>query len=505
MSFFCVFFLINKAFSGPRDAPRAALDPAADITDFYMFRSWERPENLVFIINVIPGQVPGDGPSYFLFSDDVKYQINIDNDMDGRANDITYEISFSTQDRPAFGELTFPLSYVGNPAIISRPELRGITALNGTGSEGITLRQTYKIFEKKGGKYKKRKLFRNQKLIAVPSNVGPVTMPDYEMLAAQGVYEDTYRGMRVFAGQRADSFYGDTGALFDGAAPRRFPPVLTPDEDGSNSINPFGTNNYKGRNVHSIAFEVPISRITNDRSGANHTIVPMIGAYASAHRKSKQFLSKRSYWNFSKYNRYKYKQVSRMGNPIVRSLIIDTPNKDLYNKVTPRSDAYFSQLYFDPPLARTPTSEIFGIPVPTPPRNDLVSLYLKYPGQEINGTGSCGNPCADLLRLNVSVEPTIPELQQRMGSLMATDPAGFPNGRRPGDDVIDFTVRAIGGPALIGARISDGVNFSEGLPGAGTEDGFGYGSELGNRLDVLPNGLVKEFPFLSTPHDGRGG
>src|SRR5215467_6121677 len=120
-----------------REAPLIALDPAADNTDVYFFRSWEDPSKVVFIANVIPGQEPGDGPNYFNFDDHVLYSIKIDNNQDGVAEDIVYEFRFTTETRPALGTLLFPLPYVGNPHV-PVSALQGITALDGPGSEGLT-------------------------------------------------------------------------------------------------------------------------------------------------------------------------------------------------------------------------------------------------------------------------------------------------------------------------------------------------------------------------------
>ena len=145
-----------------------------------------------------------------------------------------------------------------------------------------------------------------------------------------------------------------------------------------------------------------------------------------------------------------------------------------------------------------------GLPVPPPPRLQLLQILYKYPGQEVDmETADCGTPCADLLHLNVQIPPTAPNMQSRWGALLSPDPAGLPNGRRPHDDVYDITLRASGGPVYIASRIGDGVNFLDGAPGAGTDDGPGYGTISGNRLDVTTNGIVGEFPFLPTPHGGR--
>ena len=205
-----------------REAPLISMDPAADNTDVYAFVSYDAANlerapaarRVTFIENVNPGQDPSDGPNYFNFSDEVLYAINIDNDQNGKADDVVYEFRFTTEDRPvaAAGDLTSPLPYLGNPHITSALPLQGITALDGPGSEGLTRRQTYTVTEIRRGK--RTQLFNGQTLVAVPSNVGPATMPDYPALAAQGIYTDAATGIRVFAGQRAETFYIDLGAVF---------------------------------------------------------------------------------------------------------------------------------------------------------------------------------------------------------------------------------------------------------------------------------------------------
>ena len=186
-----------------REAPLISLDPTADITDFFMFRSYEagQEDKIVFLMDVIPGEEPSSGPNYFNFDPSVLYTINVDNDKDGDADDVRFEIRFKNEFRGVNKDLGLFLSYVALPPI---------TALDGAGSEGLGLRQTYTVTMFRNGK----KTVLGQDLIAVPSNVGPRTMPDYEALAAQGIYE-VKNGIRVFAGQRDDPFYIDLGAVFD--------------------------------------------------------------------------------------------------------------------------------------------------------------------------------------------------------------------------------------------------------------------------------------------------
>jgi hypothetical protein len=183
--------------------------------------------------------------------------------------------------------LTSPLPYLGNPHITSALPLQGITALDGPGSEGLTRRQTYTVNEVRHGK--RTELFSGHTLVAVPSNVGPATMPDYPALTAQGIYNDESTGIRVFAGQRAETFYIHLGAVFDALNMRRYLPALTPAED-VDTVNPFGVNQFAGFNISTIAIEVPITRVTSDGKPAATTTNPVIGVYANTARRQVKVL-----------------------------------------------------------------------------------------------------------------------------------------------------------------------------------------------------------------------
>jgi len=481
-----------------REAPLISMDPAADNTDVYAFVGYDAANlarapadrRVTFIENVNPGQDPSDGPNYFNFSDEVLYAINIDNDRDGKADDVVYEFRFTTENRPvvAAGDLTSPLPYLGNPHITSALPLQGITALNGPGSEGLTRRQTYTVTEIRKGK--RTQLFNGRTLIAVPSNVGPATMPDYPALAAQGIYTDAATGIRVFAGQRAETFYIDLGAVFDTLNLRRYLPALTAAED-VDTVNPFGVNRFSGFNISTIAIEVPITRITSDGKPAATTKNPIIGMFANTARRKVRVLRQPGE---PADDDGPFVQVSRMANPLVNELIITTPFKDRWNASAPENEGNLQDFYKDPVVA-TELNLVFGVPIlpidgsAANNRTDLMSLLLKYPGQPLNGT-DCGSPCAELLRLDLRVPPTAPEMQSRLGAALSSDPAGYPNGRRPNDDVTDITVRVVGGKNYIANRIGDGVNFLAGAPGVVD-------------VDITANGIAKNFPFLPTPYDGK--
>lgn len=465
-----------------REAPLIALDPSADNTDVYAFVSYDlvnlaRPaatRKATFIMNVNPGQDPSDGPNYFNFDDRVRYSIHIDNDQNGKADDLVYEFAFATQDRPIGGPggLTSPVPLLGNKHIPASLPLQGITALDGPGSEGLTRRQIYSVTEIRNGV--RKPLFNGRTLVAVPSNAGPSTFPNYPALAAKGVYIDPTTGIRVFAGQRAETFYIDLGAVFDTLNLRRYLPAQTGPGEDADSANPFGVNRFSGANVSTIAIEVPITRLTEDGLPSTTTKRPIIGVYAETERNGKQ--------------------VSRMANPLINELIIATPKKDAWNAAEPADEAQFQASYKNPVIAAE-LKLVFGVDIlpidnsPASNRTDLMSILLKYPGQPLAGS-NCGSPCADLLRLDLRVPPTTPENQNRLGAALGPDKAGWPNGRRPNDDVTDIAVRVVGGKNYIAAKIGDGVNHLAGAPGV-----------VGK--DITANGIARNFPFLPTPYDGK--
>jgi Domain of unknown function (DUF4331) len=450
-----------------REAPLISLDPAADITDFFAFRSYEagKSDRVVFLMDVFPGGEPSSGPNYFHFDPSVRYDVHVDNNKDGKADDVRFELRFRNEIRGTVRAAGLPLSYLGRPGSPFPP----ITALDGPGSEGLGLRQRYTVTMVRDGK---RDVLAKG-LIAVPSNVGPFTTPGYESLRSQGTYT-IEKGIRVFAGQRQDPFYIDLGAVFDTLNFRRPLPLLTPAEDANDDVNPFGTDMLSGFNVQTIALEVPIGLLTKDRKGPDATSQPKLGSYGSTSRPK---VTVRGKWNRHDYDRRtnrghrKWVQVQRLANPLVNELIIGTVDKDRWNALEPEDEGRFVDYYLNPRLALA-LQAIYGVPAGTMGRQDLVDLLLKYRPGDMR--------LSELLRLDVSVAPTGPTAAQRRLGPLATpaDPAAWPNGRRPKDDVTDIAVRVVGGPNYIAARAGDGVNTND-------------------------EALMDAFPFAGTPEDGR--
>ena len=479
-----------------REAPLMALDPAADITDVYAFVSYDR-ENLArpaadrkvtLVMNVIPGQEPGSGPNYYSFDDNVRYQIIVDNDRSGGGlDDLVYEVSFET-------EVTKPQQFIRPVA------LAPVSELEGPGAAALASIQRYRVTELRDCRLspaglkrcQRTELFDGRALPTVPSNIGPRTTPSYDALAAKGIFEDSATGIRVFAGQRAETFAIDLGAVFDTlnlrvetppGAPGRPPlPVHTAAEDADDSSNAFGVNDFSGFNVNTIAIEVPTRRLTADgrpASAQNGTI----GVWArtlrqeTTLRRAEPRLGGKGRDPQVLEGRGRWVQVSRMANPLVNELIIRFGNKDLWNATLPENESQFLDAYRNLDVAAA-LQLVSGVPVPPPPRDDIVGLLLQYSG-EPRGVLS------DLLRLDMTVAPTPPAQIRRLGIFAhdalgnpTPDPAGFPNGRRPNDDVTDIVVPAAGGPNFIAAFVGDGVGVGE-------------------------KGVTDTFPFLPTPFDGR--
>ncbi len=467
------FMAVAPAFAAShREAPLIANDPAADITDFYFFRSWTDPDKAVLIMNVIPGQEPGSGPNYFNFADDVLYEIHIDNNKNNIAANIVYAIRFKTEFRQPAN--VFPLSYAALPPI---------TSLAGAGSEGLLLRQTYTVTETRYG-LPSRELGTGT-MYAVPSNVGPRTTPNYEQLAAKGVFP-LKNGGRVFAGQRDETFYIDLGGTFD-TLNLHISPILSPSDDANDALLVGAARDtFSGFNVNTIALEIPI----RDLIGPNGNT--LLGAYASTSRPKVTVIKNGGGRDHSA----RFVQVSRMGNPLVNELIIATDRKDIWNATDAEDEAAFVSYYCNSALA-TALNAVFGTGFPTANREDLVNALLRYsPGPPVCGGGKTNEDLSDLLRVDMNVPPTAAANQKRLGPLAhdasgnaTPDKAGWPNGRRPNDDVTDVALRVVGGILINSATpyLGDGVNVNVGATGS----------------NITGNGVSTAFPFLPTPFDGR--
>ena len=452
----------NMFASSHREAPITALDRSADVTDWYAFVSYDHPDRVTMILNVDPLLEPANGPNYFPFDPNVLYEMKVDNNQDG-IPDVTFQFRFQTEIR-APGVFT---GFVGGIAGIPP-----ITSLTGPGSAGLSLRQTYTVTMIRNGV--PTNLSAGNTLYAVPSNVGPLTMPHYRSLFNQGVF-GLPNDVRVFAGTVDDPFYIDLGAAFDSLNFRMgVGGILTPQVDGDDTHN-YAPDSVAGYNVNTIVLEVPITMLTVD--GKLHgpgDKQAVIGTYGAT---SRPVITVRRSAGTSPAT---FQQVNREGNSLINELIIGTGSKDKFSTDDPKNDGQFASFFLDPLLAHLFNS-VLGLPIPAAPRLDLLPL-VQYVAPICPGCGpNDAGPIADLLRLNTGIPPTPVGKQKRLGFL-AGDIAGFPNGRRPVDDVVDIAARAVAGiladPVKYGAAIGDGVNINE----------KGYGST---------------FPYVMPAHSGR--
>jgi Domain of unknown function (DUF4331) len=456
---------MSSLASSHREAPITALDQKADITDFFAFVSYDDPTKVTFILNVDPFLEPGNGPNYFPFDDNILYAIRIDNNNDA-TEDISFQFQFQTEIRApgVFTGFVGAGNGINAPANSPPPVAPGtpivppaITALDGSGSQGLSLRQTYTVTMVRNGVSTQLHNASGGSLFAVPTNVGPRTMPDYAALSAQGLYS-LGNGIRVFAGTVDDPFYIDLGATFDSLNYRVAAGggVLSPAADANDNVN-IAPDFVSGYNVNTIAIEVPITMLT--RTGtrlAATNPAATIGAWGTTSRP--RITVRRA--PLSAESSGSWAQVQRMGNPLINELIIGTGHKDYWSMSQPKDDSQFASFDLDPLFARV-LNAVYGINIPTPPRTDLLPLVVYAP--PIAAPGTTQGPIADLLRLNTGVRPTPKASRRRLG-LLAGDAAGFPNGRRVSDDVNDIASRAVAG-ILAGSqfnyRIGDGVNTND--------------------------------------------
>ena len=289
--------------------------------------------------------------------------------------------------------------------------------------------QSYTVTKVAGGK----STVVGRGLLTPPDNIGPRSTPDYPALAAKGVHQ-LDDGTTVFAGQRDDAFFADVGAIFDLVAIR-----------AGTGANGGGRDFLGGYGVHAIALQIPKSQLDN---GTNHTI----GVWAATDRRGVTVEGGKG--------RGRWVQVSRLGNPLINEVVIPTKLKDYWNSVSPAHDKQFEKYYENPILAAVLQKLYpqFG-PFKTSGRSDLVAVLgtgLKTPA--LNYTGPT---FSDELRLNLSIPPTPFDKINRLG-VLGGDLAGYPNGRRLEDDVVDISERAVGG-ALIGHSLplGDGVDAND--------------------------------------------
>jgi hypothetical protein len=446
--------------SSHREAPEISKDPVADSTDVYAFVSPDKPGTVTLIANYIPLQGPAGGPNFYEFGDDVLYEIHIDNNGDGRA-DISYQFRFSTTVRD-------PDTFLYN--------VGPIESLNSPNWNRV---QTYSV-SVNGSSL-------GSGLACPPCNIGPLSTPDYASLAGAAVHS-LGGGVSVFAGQRAEAFYVDLGAIFDLGNLRPFENLHA--QYGLNAFSgpAAGVNATNHLNVHSIAIQVPISAVTIK----GH---PTIGVWTTASRQRVRL------WDADQgenVNSGPFRQVSRLGNPLINEVVIALGDKDRWNSLPPSDDKQFAHYVTQPGLAALLPALYPGVfpnlaaqVASGKPRADLEAILLTgIPAGLIAGfTNLTGSVLADMLRLNTSIAPTPPKKQSIYG-LVGGDAGGFPNGRRVTDDVVAIELRAIAGAVY---KLVD-KTFTPDAAADKLTDGLTPAS--------VSAPLLGQFPYLGVPYSG---
>ena len=461
--------LLVTGITGParaashREAPLLAMDPTVDSTDFFAFRSYEQGRDgfVTLIADYIPGELPPAGPNYYQLDDTALYEIKIDNTGDG-VEDIVYQFRFSNK--------------IVNPDIVLDMAAPN-KVLTGKGGIGImslddpdyNIVQSYSVTRVEKGKSK----VLADGLIVPPANIGVRTTPNYDALAKQAVYP-LPGGGRVFVGQRDDPFFIDLGSIFDTLNLR--------------SITRTGGYDYlAGLNVHSIALEVPIKDLTRDGKVPTDPTDPkaVIGAWTTASRATTSVMKSQGNSMNSEM-----KQVSRLGNPLVNEVVIPLKLKNAFSGLSPKDDAVAAPFVLDVQLAHL-MQAVFKIDIPPAPRKDLVAIFATgipagaVPGAPTYNTFLSDGKPHEMLRLNVAIPPTAFDNQNNLG-LLGGDVAGFPNGRRVGDDVTDIGLRAVAG----GTPFTPDTNKAP-------------NNELGDGVDRNDVPYLAVFPYVAPPHSGR--
>jgi len=348
--------------SSHREAPMIANDPLADNTDLYAFRSPDHPDKITILANYIPAQLPFNGPNYYQFGEDIRYEIHIDNDVATRGDDIVYRFTFhkTNQDPTTFFNIRL-------------------------GKQNLKTTYTLEKSRESGRGFET--IVRNG--IVPPPNIGPrsinspvgLNVGDYNTLINNAITTAS-TGEKVFCGTADDPFFVDLGGIFDlGDAPR------------TTGTKPMDA--LKCKNVSVIALQIDIADLQKDRksvSQAKNILDPdyVIGVWASASRRKIRTLNKprieddRKWDKYDRDDRYDHDwddndgklesslgpwvQISRLGMPLTNEAVIPIGKKDLWNFLTPYEDLpnlkTFGNYFYNPELALYMDDTYFGGAVP---------------------------------------------------------------------------------------------------------------------------------------------
>lgn len=501
--------------SSHREAPFTAANPTIDGTDFYMFRAYgdassnaaaAATDSVIFIANYNPLQDPYGGPNYFAWNQNALYAINVDNNGDAKP-EISFEFQFTNNYKGASLD-TGAKDADGNPVKVAIPLIvAGPVGTSGDNSTDANVNRygTYTVNMVRGSTVTALTTSSGSTTFQMPlDDIGTKTIADYPTYANAFIENVSFGSCgsgKIFVGQRREGFIinlGETFDLFD----------LNP-LGGRNSTQ----NTLAGKNINSIVMQVPVACLTKDGNGSMTTADPVLGAWTTSYLRQARVLNPTPQsTNAAEVVGGAWAQVSRLGNPLVNEVVIGLPDKDRFNDSQPKDDAQFATYVTNPTLPVLINALFPGATtVPGPPRTDLEAAFLT--GLSLKATGGTkpvfsNDPSdygdtvqpAEELRLNTSVAPVETDQQSNLG-LLACDTSGYPNGRRPGDDVVDIALTVAEGAIYPGdPNKLQTCDVSSGTPtvvdaGAVVNDGA-----AADATDT--DYYLASFPYLAPPLPG---
>jgi hypothetical protein len=427
--------------SSHSEAPGTTKDRLADDTDLYAWVAADAADAVTIVGNWVPLIEPNSGPNFAAFDDNAHYYINVDNVGDSRKH-LRFEFTFTTTRQN-------PNTFLYNTGVV--------TSLN---DPDLNVRQSWTLTRVDVDANSETVIGSGQ---VAPYFVGPVSMPDYRALA-QSAIQTLGDGTKVFVGPRDDPFFVDLAAVFDLLSIRRLPGNKGKGEDG-----------VGGFNVMSVVIQIPKQRLTKDGAAPDPARANnVIGIWDTAERLKNQVINGDGTISVSGPEQ----QVSRLGMPLVNEIVIPLGKKDLFNASEPTNDvANFGANVVDPEPAKL-LNALFGINVPPAPRNDIVAVFA-------TGVAGLNQPAnvspGEMLRLNMSIPPA--KKPSRFG-VLAGDLAGFPNGRRLADDVVDIELRVVAGVLVPGFDVAPN-------------------NQLGDGVDANDRPFLPYFPYVAPPQNPR--
>ena len=522
---------VTAIASSHREAPFITTAPKVDGTDFYMFRSYEgidtagkggRGDYVTLLANYQPLQSPYGGPNYFSLDPNALYEIHLDNVGDGKEH-LTFQFRFNNKLNSialdiGSSKVAIPLIQAGAVSKLTDPNLN----LNESYTVNIVRGD-----RRKGTATAVTKADGTTKSFEKPVDyIGSKTLGDaaaYETYAQKHVHDIKIPGCpagkdmgKVFVGQRQDGFAVNLGAVFDLV---NAPAAFLLDPANKDAVGKGGQAAVQKTNITTIALEVHKDCLV----AGNETV---IGGWTTASMRQARLLNGAppSGHQTSEKAGGAWVQVSRLGNPLVNELVIGLPDKDKFNGSKPQDDAQFLTYVTNPTLPAllglVLTGDAKGVAPTNLPRTDLATVFL-------TGIAGVNKPAtatpSEVLRLNTAISPVQFADQNRLGVAgevlrvggtanlaQAKDLAGFPNGRRPKDDVVDIALVAmLGGLCVInGDNNALGLNGVPGVPSltsACKPSSVPLGASSANIHDGVDQATVPfltRFPYLNTPNSG---